>query len=55
MSLVQGQILQKFGFLCASWAELGSQGFAVKCTAAIVFPTVGFSRYPNLARVSISK
>ena len=34
MSLVQGQILLKFGF------GFGSQGIVVKCTAAIFFPTV---------------
>ena len=40
MSLVQGQILEKFGFPCVLYAMLGSQGIVVKCTAAIFFPTV---------------
>ena len=37
MSLVQGQILKKFGFLCALYAVLGSQGIVVTCTAIILF------------------
>jgi len=40
MCLVQGQILQKFGFLCALKILLGSQGIVVKCAATIVFPPV---------------
>ena len=40
MSLVQGQILLKIGFLCALQAVLGSQGIVVNCTAVIYFLTV---------------
>ena len=42
MSLVQGQILLKIGFLCALQAVLGLQGIVVKCTATIFFPTVDY-------------
>ena len=40
MLLVQGRILQKYGFQMCLLAVLGSQGIVVKCTAAIFFLTV---------------
>jgi len=39
MSSAQGNTLQKYGFPCTLWAELGSHGIVVKCTAAIFFLT----------------
>ena len=40
MLLVQGRISQKYGFQMCLLAVLGSQGIVVKCTTAILFPTV---------------
>ena len=52
MSLIQGQTLQKFDFLRAILAALGSQGIVVNCTAAIFFPTVDCVRMKHARRVS---
>jgi len=49
MSLAQGKILQKYGLPCTLRAVLGLHGIAVKCTAAIFFPTEDWRCSPSTA------